>query len=291
LPRLGYFDIPGRKRAEQINAEFFDWLGQTNGKPFFAFLNYFDLHDPYLTDRSHQTRFTDNPSHGEVINFQFQANSFRRKSIVTKDEIQSELDSYDGCLTYLDARLGELFAELKRRGLDQNTILIVTSDHGEAFGEHDLFGHGNSLHLATLRVPLIIYSPGRVPAGKRISEVVGLRNIPATIMEMTGSDANPFPGQSLVQFWSGTKAREAIVSELSPGRFKDGPSHYPVTQGGLKSLVTDEWHLIVSDSGKSELYAWRRDPKEENDMAHTGVGQIVVRELTERLNSQLGRTE
>jgi arylsulfatase A-like enzyme len=294
LPRLGYFDIPGRKRAEQINEEFTAWLGQSNGRPFFAFLNYFDLHDPYLTSESHQTRFTHTPTRGEVINFQFQANSFRRKPIVTKEEIQTELDSYDGCLAYLDARLGELFAELKRRDLDKNTIVIVTADHGEAFGEHDLFGHGNSLYLATLQVPLIIYAPGRVPAGRRISEAVSLRDIPATVMNLVGGDTNSFPGRSMVKFWShegATQSAEAIISELSPGRFKDGPSYYPATQGGLRSLLTDEWHLIVSDSGKSELYAWKRDPREENDLAKTEAGQVVVRELLERLNSQVGRTK
>ena len=80
-----------------------------------------------------------------------------------------------------------------------------------------------------------------------------------------------------------------IVSELNPGRFKDGPAHYPTTQGSLKSLLTDHWHLILSDSGKAELYAWQTDPREETDLSQTEAGKLIVSDLKERLNTQLGK--
>ena len=291
LPRLGYFDIPGRKRASQVNQEFFDWMDRTNGKPFFAFLNYFDIHDPYLTKSPYQTRFSNDVTHGELINSQFQSATFRSKPKLTEREVQAEIDGYDGCLAYLDDRLGELFAELSRRGLDKNTLVILTSDHGEAFGDHDLFGHGNGLYVDTLHVPLVFVWPGKVPPGTRVTQLVSLHNIPATVMELLGVKASPsFPGSSLARFWSGNpnkEEKEAVVSELSPGRFKAGTSTYPAAKGGLQSLLTEQWHFIISESGRTELYAWQEDPTETRDLSESPNGRIVVGELRQQLNTLL----
>lgn len=78
------------------------------------------------------------------------------------------VDCYDNCLAYLDERLGELFDELQRRGVLDRTLVIVTADHGEGLGEHDLFDHGESLYRAELRVPLLIVLPAQ-PASRRRS--------------------------------------------------------------------------------------------------------------------------
>ena len=294
LPRVGYFDIPGRKNAQQVNEELFDWIDRSHGKPFFAFLNYFDIHDPYLTDRQYQTRFGGTVTRGELINFQFQANAFRRKPTLTPQEIQAEVDSYDGCLSYLDAKLGELFAELSRRGLEKNTLLVITSDHGEAFGSHDLFGHGNGLYIDSLHVPLIIVWPSKVPSDKRVTQLAGLQNVAATILELLGETNSGIPGESLARLWSAqsdSASQEAILSDLTPGRFSEGPSSYPTTKGDLQSLVSDQWHLIVSKSGHTELYAWREDRAETKNLAETPEGRKVVEELKQRLAAARSQAE
>ena len=72
-------------------------------------------------------------------------------------------DAYDNCLAYLDDQLGELFEALQRRGELDRTLVIVTSDHGEGLGEHDLFDHGESLYRTEINVPLLIVAPA--PAG------------------------------------------------------------------------------------------------------------------------------
>jgi arylsulfatase A-like enzyme len=297
FPRLGYFDIPGRKTASEVNGEFFDWLDRNGGAPFFVFLNYFDLHDPYLTDLKYQTRFSTTAARGDLINFQFQPEVFRRKSQLTPAEIQAEIDGYDACLAYLDAQLGKLFADLARRGIANNTLIIVTSDHGEAFGNHDLFGHGNSLYLETLRVPLIFYWPGRIASGIRFSEIVGLQQIPSTLMDLQSRALSAsFPGESLAALLSGKSDRlttNSVLSEVSSGRFRGGPPGYPTANGGLKSLVTDRWHLIVSESGFVELYDWREDPLEAHNLAGETASQMVVQQLRRQLeaSSTTGTTE
>lgn len=288
LPRLGYYDIPGRKRASELNREFFRWLDGAGGRPFFAFLNYFDLHDPYLTVAPLGTQFSSRTTRGNLINFQFQASSFRRKTTLSTQERREEEDGYDGCLAYLDQELGQLVAELEERGLSKNTLIVVTSDHGEAFGNHDLFGHGNSLYLETLHVPLIFYWPDKIASGVHFSQTVGLNQVPSTVMELLGNDYSLFPGESLYQLLTGNaydRAGNAVLSELNAGRFKEGPPNYPTTGGGLKSLVTDRWHFIVSESGRTELYDRRIDPQEQHNSADDPEAGELVQQLRQHLES------
>ena len=97
-------------------------------------------------------------------------------------------------------QLGRLFDELERRGVLENTLVIVTSDHGEELGEHGLFGHGRSLYRPELHVPLLIVRPGRVAAGRVVAEPVSLRDLPATVVDLLGlADGSPFPGGSLAR--------------------------------------------------------------------------------------------
>ena len=243
-------------------------------------LNYFDLHDPYLTVDSYKSKFSDADTRGDLVNFQFQPHTHRRKPVLTAHEVQMQINSYDSCLAYLDSQIGLLFSELTRRGLDKNSIVIVTSDHGESFGNHDLFGHGNSLYLETLHVPLVLSWPGKIPVGVRVPQIVSLHQIPSTVMELIGQDSTSFPGDSLVRFWSGATDQASIapiLSEVSPGRFKAGPPNYPTAHGGgLKSLITSQLHFILSESGSAELYAWRQDRSELNNLAETPAGRVAV---------------
>jgi arylsulfatase A-like enzyme len=279
LPRLGYFDIPGRKRAADVNAEFLGWLDRIPDRPFFALLNYFDVHDPYLTATEYELRFAAEVSRGDLVNFQFQPNVFRRKPTLSAGEIQMEIDAYDGCLAYLDAELGRLFAALAARGLGEQTLVVLTSDHGESFGNHDLFGHGNSLYFESLHVPLILFWPRMIPSGVRIAGLASLHQIPATVTDLLGIEAAPLPGQSLAGRWTaeaGGAVTDAVLSEVSSGRFQEAPPNYPTSAGGLRSLVTDQWHLIVSASGTTELYAWRGDRDEARNLANTPAGQAAL---------------
>lgn len=284
LPRLGYFDVPGRKSAARLDEAFLSWLDDRGERPFFALLNYFDVHDPYLTVEPFRTRYAASPARGDVINFQFQPNAFRRKPVLSAQEIQAEIDAYDGCLAFLDAELGRLLAELQRRGIDRNTLVVITSDHGESFGNHDLFGHGNSLYLESLHVPLLMVWPGQVPAGIRVSQLVGLERVATTIAGLVGgeSDRYVFPGQSLALAWQDQNAAEQafgpVLSEVS--RAGGGPSGYPTTSGTLTSLITQDWHLVVSTTLDAELYAWPRDREERVNLAASQEGQRMVAELT-----------
>src|SRR3979411_2606482 len=87
-------------------------------------------------------------------------------------------DSYDDCIAYLDRQVGSLLDELDRRGVLRDTLVIITSDHGEEFGEHGVFNHGYSLYLAEIHVPLVILSAA-APASRSVAQPVSLRDLPA----------------------------------------------------------------------------------------------------------------
>jgi len=290
LPKFGYFEIVGRKRAADVNREFVDWLSSVRDRPFFVFLNYFDVHDPYLTVGPYHTQFSKNVTRGDLINSQLQPNRFRRKPTLTHEEIQKEVNGYDGCLAYLDAQLGALVSELAAGGLDENTLIILTSDHGEAFGDHDLFGHGDSLYREALHVPLIFVWPGKIPAGKRIEHLAGLHQIPATIVQLLGWKENLFPGKSLLESpgeGDGSPVVDPVLAYVSQN--EKGLPFYPSAHGDLYSLMTDQWHFILREDGHEELYAWRDDPREINNLAELAENRALVEKLKAQLIEQLGK--
>ncbi len=106
-------------------------------------------------------------------------------------------DAYDGAIAYLDSQLDALFRAIDSTPRLSNTIVIVTSDHGEQFGEHGLLDHVNSVYLSLLHVPLVIVGPG-VAAGQRTAEPVSLRDVAATILDAAGVTGTTLPGQSLL---------------------------------------------------------------------------------------------
>jgi arylsulfatase A-like enzyme len=182
-------------------------------------------------------------------------------------------------LAELDAELGRLFAELERRGLLDNTIIIVSSDHGEQFGEHSVMGHGNSLYLPVLHVPLLIRFPGSVPRGASVSRPVSLRDLPATIADLSGLGRQvTFPGRSLARFWSGDSAAAAgpdtllMTVEYNPRL----PKGNPIDRGSMRAVVLDTLHYILNGDRREELYRLRQDPDERHDLAADSAYQSEV---------------
>jgi arylsulfatase A-like enzyme len=193
---------------------------------------------------------------------------------MTDVEVREERDAYDGAIAYLDQSLAELAATLARRGLSESTLIVITSDHGEEFDEHGVFEHGYSLYLPSLRVPLVIRWPGRVPAGRRVEVPVSLRDLPATIVDLVGlSRASPFPGQSLARYWrSGAAERPAngaIRMEVS--RADGQPPWFPTSRGDMQAVVVHGMHYIRNGDGGEELYRIVSDPWERQDLASSSV--------------------
>ncbi len=279
--------------AGSINREFLDWLSRRRepARPFFAFLNYFDAHSGYLLPPGTPYRFGRPPKTEAEV--QVLVNWFYLDKLrLPPQYLNLARDCYDSCLGYLDEKLGELFDELKRRGILDRTLVIVTADHGEGLGEHDLFYHGESLYRTEIRVPLVIVSPGQVrPA--IVSETVSLRDLPATIAALAGQGTYaPFPGRSLARLWQDPRPGrsspdgEGALSELaSPNPYDPNQGRSPIHRGALASLAEGDYVYIRNEGDDGEeLFNEREDPNEFDNRARSEAAQAVKERLREHLD-------
>ncbi len=279
VQRLGGYSAPGRLFADRMNERMLAWFDNDRlrdpKQPFFAFMNYYDAHGPYDPPAPFDTMF----SGREPPTRDSGSRDF------TKEEVDGLLDAYDASIAYLDQQLGELFAALEQRGLLRNTIVIVTSDHGEEFNEHGQMNHGNTLYFPSLHVPLIVSGAG-IPEGVSVGQPVTLRDLPATVLDLIGAPARAaLPGQSLARHWraggdslgalSGNSA-SPIFGEVDYAR--NLPSSIPVSQGSMKSVVVDGHHFIRGADGSEDLFDVRSDPWERTNLLSVpALSDIVQR--------------
>jgi len=255
-------------RAPLINRRAVEWLKKNGGRPFFMFLNYMDAHVPYHPPHPFDTMWNaeiDRPQpdfiRPDVVayyRYEDEVNSGKRH--MADDERTFLLDRYDGEIGYLDKHIGGLLSNLKELGLYENSLIVITSDHGEGFGEHGLVQHTGSLYQEIIRVPLIIKPPanGReIRSGGSASLVHPFHSILSYVQipHTTGrQDVDLFSGKTapiLAEFHLDEKARR-ILSD----RF--GDSTYCLIADGLK--------LIWSSNGNEELFDIERDPTESTNV-------------------------
>jgi arylsulfatase A-like enzyme len=262
------------KGAADVDRAFLNWLSwqRTRGRPFFAFLNYNDAHTPYEVPDDSARGFGIRPSswHHRLVLQQW---NLLDKVKLPYLEVQMANDLYDDSIAYLDRRLGALLDELGRRGVLEDTVVVVTSDHGEHLGDHLLFFHGCSLYRQLVEVPLVVVAPGKVPAGLAVEEPVSLRDLPATVFDLLGLEmGSEFPGRTLARSWDPGNGRnqpvfEPILMETERPDLLTNQGREPVAMGPMKSLVAGGMHYIRSGDGREELYALRPDPAEQFDLA------------------------
>jgi arylsulfatase A-like enzyme len=275
----------GRKQADEVNRSLLRWVDSSPGRPFFAFLNYFDVHDPGWPS----------PVNWRWIEKQLKdtlaSRLLGREQPVTPTETQAEIEAYDREIGYVDDNIGRLLNELSKRGLAENLVLALTSDHGQLFGEHGLSGHGNALYRPLLHVPLIIRAPGRAPAGLRVDQPVSTAALPATVMDLLGRDRDQmFPGPSLAGFWTAGRERRDWPCPLAEidGTFSFEPEA-PARYGWMKSLISRRWHYILHERFGEQLYDWVQDPEERHNLAGSPEAGPVLAGFRRQLVERLGR--
>jgi arylsulfatase A-like enzyme len=285
LVPLGFEDLPGRSRAASVVPSVLAWMKCDRNHPSFTFVNFFDLHEPYLPPRPWRTRFSKLANPGGKIY------SLMGRYEPKPEDLQGEIDAYDGAISYLDEQIGNLLGALEREGLARDTVIVATSDHGEMLGEHGLYHHRNALYRPLIRVPLILAWPDKLPRNMRIARPVSNAALAATFLDLLGErEQSVFPIRSLVPLWASAEAAAEWplpLSELAKGYFEPIPN-YPARYGSMKSLVAPDWHFICHERDGAAVFDWKSDPDEVHDLALSPEGQRITAEAVRIMNEDLG---
>lgn len=297
-PRIVYpYDY--NQPAREIAARGRRWLDTAAGPlgaggaapPYFLFLNFMDVHGPYLPSADSPRKFWSGPApskkdaspEGGWLAIQARdaappADRPRRQQEL--DAVIRRLnDLYDECLVGLDAELGRFLSGLRDDGRLANTWVVITGDHGEHFGEHGHFGHGSTLYNEQTHVPLILIPPiggdrdgaDRYAAlrGRRIAAPVSLRDLPATMTDvLLPGSSSPFPGRSLARHWRSDRAEppDPVLSQLDEPRLK-GEDFRTDAVTWMESLVNEDHILIEYRRRAPELFDLFGDPRQEHNLA------------------------
>ncbi len=230
-------------RGGRLEAELFDWIDENASTPFFAHVQIMEPHDPYEgTGRFGPVGVSEKPySVGAGLH------PFDGRQRVSADEQRIMVDRYDDDVLEADRVLGDIVRGFEARGLQDDTWIVVTADHGEEFWDHDGWGHARTLFDEVIRVPLLIHGGGTLP--RRISALARLIDIAPTVLAIAGHDVPAeFAGTDLLPVVLGnadsTGVREAYA-ELwkNPVRRADAL----VTSGGRKIIR-------ARDGGSEQIY-------------------------------------
>ncbi|MHC5015702.1 MAG: sulfatase-like hydrolase/transferase, partial [Planctomycetota bacterium] len=156
------------KGAALVTDRFKAWIDRHGEGPFFAFINYAEPHADYQPPAPFREQFLAEERKdtlwGRAKNVAVQR--FNSGALeYSADDLAAFNDLYDGAVAYQDSRMGEALDHLRKAGLLDRTLVIITADHGENLGDHDLLGHDFCVYNTLLHVPLIVRLPGLVPAG------------------------------------------------------------------------------------------------------------------------------
>src|SRR5690348_14779728 len=272
------FDYLERQDARETNKQAFRWLRRPHSSPYFLFVNYFDVHVPYLTSPPFDHRFgtvSDKLVHKLFDSLQ----GPDPPRGITQEEQTALIAAYDNCLAFLDAQVGRLLDFLDSTPEGRNTLVVVTSDHGEEFGEQGFYSHGYNLYREAVHVPLIIAGPG-IPKDVRVSHLVRTRDLFSTVLDLAGGGKTRFARDSLARFWDPKFTPKPFdnfaISELVP-IFNEGGKQ------AMISLTTPEWQYIYQSNGRQELYHWTADPLDQVNLAQFDNAQDTLAGLRSRL--------
>jgi len=187
-----YFKQRFHKKSDIVTDEALSWISANLQNPFFLFLHYCDVHWPFAPPQKYAQLFginTDKKKWHWVGKHLF-LKKFIDPAINMPQKVKKDVIAlYDGEIAHVDYHIGRLFDYLKKGGLKKNTIVIITSDHGEEFKEHQSFGHGHHFYSEVTKIPIIIHFPLKITAGVRVKEAVSLLDLPLTILKLAQLEA------------------------------------------------------------------------------------------------------
>ena len=239
------------RRGDEVVAHALAWLKEHPHGPFFIWVHLYDPHDPYDPPEPYKTRYASEP--------------------------------YDGEIAYVDAVVGKFFSRLKARGLYDNTIITLTSDHGESLGAHGEDTHGIFLYDDTIQVPLLIKLPHARAGGKRIDNRVELVNILPTLLQASRIDIpQQVQGESLLPLMQGEAEEGNSTAWRDRAAYAQSEiQHTEFGWSAEQSLRAGKYLFIQAP--RRELYDEAADPKAGHNLASSSAA--VADTLATRLET------
>lgn len=289
-----YEDRPARK-AENLNAVAIPALEKMHrsGKPFLLFLRHMDPHSPYLPPPPFDQMFYSknpcdkkNKSMEPVFAFKPFADYLRSWMPPGCSDKDYVIAQYDGEVAYMDACCQRIITRIQELGIHDETLIVVTGDHGETLYDHDIYFDHHGLYEPTLVVPLFFYWPGHVPAGVRSKAYTLHEDLLPTVLDICGlqryAKGVKFDGPSTVPYFTdtaGSPRSEFYISECTWMR-----------KQGWRTPIWKFWEALEPDfhnKPKVELYNVIEDPEESRNLA--AERPDLVRTLRERMNAWITR--
>ena len=281
-------------KAENLNEVAIPELERLAGedKPFFLFLRHMDPHAPYLPPQPFERIFyhgdeldPSNNSLDPVMKFKpfcdFFASWFP-PGCTDKDYVIAQ---YDGAVAYMDACIASILTTVESLGIEEETLIVVDSDHGETHYDHECWFDHHGLYDCTIHIPLIFVYPGKAPAGKRSRDYAHMKDITPTILELMGIKAGiKFDGRSLAPLMRGKPRRQEPEFYLTEATWmrKHG---WRTPEWKLMQALEPDFHF----KPQIELYNLLVDPEENHNVAKQEPG--VVKMLLARMNAHIARRE
>jgi len=238
-------------------------------KPFFAFLNFIEPHAPYDSSGKFRGRFISDRSIRLVHNWWKEF--FLGQRTFSQAQLDHLQEEYDAEILYVDYWIDKMVNRLKKDRLWDNTLFIVVTDHGEAFGEHELMGHVFALYEYLIQAGTMIHYPEKLsPPEPAESGPVQLVDVFPTVLSTVGIDPNQYPSQGLNLAKEQPKPDRPVFTEYYyPDQvlsvFKKEDRDHPRLnryKRKLRSVIVRNKKLIWADDGKHELYDLEQDPEE-----------------------------
>ncbi len=292
--------------AAQINQSTASWLAtRDSSRPFFLFIDYMESHGPYKAPPADRMRFLPRGvDSGRVSRVPLQSWVYHMDPTLLTPANTAIIDAlYSGALRYLDRMVGELVELLRMRGILDDTLLVISADHGENLGNHGMVGHNYCVYDSLAHVPLICRYPRVFEPGSRVAGTVQNIDLLPTIEALLGTSAPAPPagarsGISLHRAARGDGRRDgALIEYLEPNldliRTRFPHADLSSIDCAWRALRDERWKLVLASDGRAELYDIEQDSGETNDLSaiHPAIVEAMCRRLDERLDELGGDTQ
>jgi arylsulfatase A-like enzyme len=288
--------------AQEVNAELLPRL-KGLASPFFLYVQYLDPHAPYDPDRDYRGRGLSGRLLARKHGVSIRELQMSRVLVRPPELVEDATDLYDGEIRRTDDAIGELLGELRRLRLDEGTLTVVTSDHGEELQEHGRMGHGQTLYEEVVRVPLLLHAPGTLPAGLRMG-TASLLDILPTVLELLSVPFDPggLDGIGLASFMKTAALPPGSVAGKNAGARElllhldlDNDGRDEIMQKGRAlALRGDRYKLVLSEvPRRKELFDRGGDPGEQANRlaaAEPALLKTMAEHLAEQYNALAGRS-